>query len=331
VGKDQLGLPWPEDEDPSLYPAAGGEPTVQQEIDRWLKAHEFGQIGQVSEDTFRSRRSQLKSFRAWCDPRGIVRVSDISSQIVQRYLSESRDGGYAVSSLRTRSHCLRAWFTWLVEEGLIRAVPRFSTPTPEEQLVEVLRPEQVDAILAACGDGSPIGYRDRALILFLYATGARASEASKLRIADLDLERLRAKVHGKGNRERMVYLTPPAAEAVRLYLDRYRVPCSIPKHDAYVFLSSVGRRLARGVVYYAVHKRGRQAGIDGVYPHLLRHTVATLLLENGAELRSVQEVLGHRKLQSTQRYTHLSTDAIRKTVERFHPHSKPGPSAADAP
>ncbi len=329
----QLALVWPDPASVAPYHLSPQvEGLVDREIDRWLE--EDVKVRFKSRDTWRGKQSQAHMFRDWCLQRGILRVQEITRDSLRDYFIQSRERGYALSSLRTRSAILRSWLTWLVDEGLIPRVPRFDTPTPDRKLPRRVEQQHIEAILDACNDGTGYGARDRAIILTLYGAGCRVSEVAKLNVDDLELERSRARVHGKGSRSRIVALTPPAVEALRAYLARFRMLPAKPKDLDALFTTRVGTRMGREMIRVMVKRRGEAAGIPWIHPHLFRHAAATHLLDAGADIRHVQEVMGHVSITSTQLYTQVSVERMAETVARYHPHAvkpTPGPNPSATP
>lgn len=293
---------------------------MQREIDRWLE--EDVKVRSKSRDTWRGKESQIQLFREWCARRAVLCVQDVTREILREYLRQSREQGYALSSLRTRAGVLKTWLAWLVDEGLIPRLPRIETPTPERKLPQRLELQHIEAILGSCEDGTAYGVRDRAIVLFLYGAGARVSEASKLNLGDLELDRSRARVLGKGARRRIVALTQPAVAALRVWIDRYRMAPSKPKDIDAVFTTRLGTRMNRDMIARAIKARGAKVGVPWVHPHLFRHAAATHLLDAGADIRHVQEVMGHVSISSTQLYTQVSVERMMATVEKFHPHAR---------
>lgn len=319
LGNQQLGFVWQAEDSTDSY--ASDEGVVQREVDRWIE--DEVKFRTKSRDTWRGKRSQIRAFHAWCLQRGVLRVEDLTRDVLRDYLRQSREDGYALSSLRTRAAILRSWLSWLAEEGLIARVPRIETPKPERELPRIPTPEQIETILQACEDRTPYGHRDRTLILFLYGSGCRVSEASKLEMSDLELDQSRARVMGKGARRRIAALTSRAVEALGQYIQTHRFPAWKPKDVDAVFTTRHGTRMSRDMIGRAIKQRCRRAGLPWVHAHLLRHAAATHLLNSGADLRRVQEVLGHVAITSTQIYTHVSVEQMAQTVERFHPHARP--------
>jgi integrase/recombinase XerC len=167
-----------------------------------------------------------------------------------------------------------------------------------------------------------VGIRDRAILELLYAAGLRLSEVTNLNVGDLDLNSRQIRAWGKGSKERMVLIGKPAAEALKRYLRQSRTRLLGKKSTQALFLNRFGERIAERRIQYIIKKYARQAGLDmRVYPHMLRHTFATHMLDGGADLRVVQELLGHARLATTQVYTHVSQNQIRRTYLAAHPRS----------
>jgi integrase/recombinase XerC len=212
---------------------------------------------------------------------------------------------------------------WAVRDGLADsdAGARLATPRAQRKLPEVLRVDQAAAVMAAAaGDASPTGLRDAAIVELLYATGARVSELCGLDVDDLDRERRTVRLFGKGAKERVVPLGAPAARATAAWVARGRPVLAVADSPPALLLGARGGRLDPRVARRAVHERlAAVPGVGDLGPHGLRHTMATHLLEGGADLRSVQELLGHATLATTQIYTHVSIERLRATYESAHP------------
>jgi integrase/recombinase XerC len=310
----QLGLLWPEGERVESY-----DPFVEREIARWLDDERWDEAARA---TRRTTRLQIELFRKWLAKHNVTDVRDITRDVFGAYLDDAREAGFKASTVALKAWVVRSWLTWLYDEGRITRVPRVRTPKFEPPPIQVPTVEQIDAVIRACEDGTPQGFRDRALVLLLYGSGCRVGEASRLDLDDLDLAAATAYVaRGKGERARTIWLTERAVAALREYVDRYRLPVSAPRHVRAVFTSRVGTRLTADMMRLAVRKRASSVGLS-IHPHLFRHAVATHMLSEGGELRHVQAMLGHKQITSTQRYTHPSAGEIRATVERFHPHAR---------
>ena len=228
---------------------------------------------------------------------------------------------------RSRSRILsgiRAFYRFLLVENLIEADPTelLEGPRLGRKLPDVLRVEEVQAMLAAVDLSTPHGLRNRAILELLYACGLRASELTGLRLSDLLLDIGFVRVIGKGDKERYVPIGAEAARQLELYLEGVRRPMRHIRADSrdIVFLNRRGGRLSRVMVFYIVRDAARAAGIERkVSPHTLRHSFATHLVEGGADLRAVQQMLGHESILTTEIYTHLDRHYLRETLMQYHP------------
>ncbi len=239
-----------------------------------------------------------------------------------------RDGtsGAARSSLARRTSSARALTAWAAATARIPADPalRLATPRRGSTLPTVLRADQarrvMDAAAARADADDPVALRDAAAVELLYATGARVAELAGLDVDDVDLERRTARVLGKGDRERVVPFGVPAARSVTTYLDRGRPRLAVASSGAALLLGARGGRVGVRALRQVVHAASTAIG-DGVDvgPHALRHSAATHLLDGGADLRTVQEMLGHASLASTQVYTHVSVERLRSGFTQAHP------------
>jgi integrase/recombinase XerD len=240
-----------------------------------------------------------------------------------QYVSFLRDSHLAPPSVARHLVALKVFYRFLKLEGRVTAsaVELLSSPGLWERLPHVLRPEQVEDLLQSPRPTDRYHVRDRALLETLYATGARASEVANLKLTDLYLDQGYCRCHGKGNKQRIVPLGRPAVEALRKYLSEWRPKLAARNPDAaHVFLSRGAKPLTRIMVWVLVKKYVRQAGIPGkVSPHTLRHSFATHLLEGGADLRVVQELLGHANIGTTQHYTHVDRKRLQALHKKFHP------------
>ena len=280
--------------------------------------------------TLSAYRADLLDFAA---SRGASEGWDTSAETPVRYLSmlgSPRRGRRWVlrpTTLRRRAASLRGFYRFCYAEGLIEAdlAARFDLPRQSRLLPEVLTIDEVDRLLRARSDDSPAGIRDRALLELLYASGLRISEAVGLDRDDIDFESGLVRVVGKGDRERQV----PVGEIAVAWLRRYSAevrpgwlagrPGDV-RHGGALFLSVRGRRLDRRRAWEMLVATARSAGFrEGISPHTLRHSFATHLLEGGADLRIVQELLGHASINTTQLYTHLTGERIKDVYARAHP------------
>jgi integrase/recombinase XerD len=238
-----------------------------------------------------------------------------------RYIEYLREEKLAPSSVARHLVALKMFYRFLKmeERAATGAVELLSSPSLWERIPQVLSPEAVDRLLAAPQPGDRFFLRDRAILETLYATGCRASEVVGLKLADLYLDSAFCRCLGKGSKQRIVPLGRAAVAALRDYLGESRGLASDPQ-AVWVFVSRGGRRLSREMLWVIVKKYVRRKGLPGkVSPHTLRHSFATHLLSGGADLRTVQELLGHSSIGTTQIYTHVDRDRLKSLHKRFHP------------
>jgi integrase/recombinase XerD len=300
-------------------------PTLDRAIDEYLD-HLAVERG-LSPATIRAYRADLADFRA---ARGTVTGWDRSADAAVDYLAartqRGRPGepGLAPTSLRRRAAALKGFYRFAYGEGLIGVdvAAQLDLPRPVRHLPEILDVTEVDRLLEAASAG---GLRDRALLELLYAAGLRVSEAVRLDREDLSTDGGFVRVIGKGDRERLVPVGDVAIDWTRAWIDGPRgallaLGHVAPDRGGPLFLGDRGRRLARQQAWSAVTAAAERAGLAGrVSPHTLRHSFATHLLEGGADLRVVQELLGHASISTTQLYTHLTGERIRDVYRRAHP------------
>jgi integrase/recombinase XerD len=228
--------------------------------------------------------------------------------------------GDAVSSILRQLSCLRQFFAWAVRERLVESDPTMDLEGPRapRMLPGALTASQVEALLSAPPLDEPLGCRDRAILETLYATGMRVSELANLSLAQLNMARGVVRVRGKGGRERLVPLGEPAMDSLEPWLRCFR-PGFKPVCEQ-VFVSRRGKPLSRQALWARIRLHARRAGIEApVYPHRLRHSFATHLLDHGADLRVVQMLLGHADLSTTQIYTHVSRSRLKNLHRQHHP------------
>jgi len=245
---------------------------------------------------------------------------------LREFLSYRRHSGrVGPTTLRLETSILRSFGAHLQKMGRTSNSMSVGLRSPKlsRQLPPSLTPDQVRKIMESPSPKTPLGLRDRALLELLYAAGLRASEILSLRIEQLDLAGRSARVIGKGDKERLVLLGSAAQEALDRYLHTARPKLVRSKSGGEVFLGNHGRRLTTSHLWGIVKRAAQTAGLDTrVYPHLLRHSFATHLLSGGADLRVIQELLGHASIGTTEIYTHVDEDRLAATVDRFQPRSR---------
>lgn len=267
--------------------------------------------------------TDLRDYASFLDGRGVGDADDVDRACVVAYEADLVDRGYATSSVDRRVSVIKGFHRFLVREGYARRNPTdtLQLPKPPERLPDVLSASQVGAMLAACtGDGPP-EMRNRAILEVLYGCGLRVSECTGLDLGDCIIEEGYLRVVGKGGKERISPISGAALEALGAYLERARPALAKPyaKPTAAVFLNVRGGRLTRQSVHAIVADAGRLVGVDNLHPHTLRHSFATHMLEGGADLRVIQEILGHSDISTTQVYTHVSRTHIREEYLSAHP------------
>ena len=275
-----------------------------------------------SEHTVRSYRGDLADLLRFADEAGATTADEIDLELLRGWLWRGSTAGLAKSTLARRSATARALTSWLARSGETPtdAAARLRAPKPDRHLPRVLTRDQIDAMLAGlaarAATGDRMATRDLAIVELLYASALRVSELAGLDVRDVDLGRLTVRVLGKGSKERVVPFGVPAKNAIAAWIDVREASIQNPA----LFLGARGGRIGTRAVYSLVADLlealpgGGPAG-----PHALRHTAATHLLDGGADLRAVQELLGHASLGTTQIYTHVSTERLKESYAMAHP------------
>jgi integrase/recombinase XerC len=279
-----------------------------------------------SPQTIRAYRSDLTALADFAHERAVGTTEDLTLDLLRDWLWHASQAGLAKSTLARRSASARGFSAWVTRTGGAETDPaaRLRSPRPDKALPRVINRQQItgllDLLMARAETGDPSATRDLAVIELLYATGIRVSELTGLDVDDVDLERLTLRVLGKGSKERVVPFGVPARTALVAYLREARPLLAHADSGPAVLLGDRGRRLGTRAVYQLV--AGLLADLPGAGPagpHALRHTAATHLLDGGADLRAVQELLGHASLGTTQIYTHVSTERLKESYRIAHP------------
>jgi len=271
----------------------------------------------LSPFTLRNYRSDLLDLARYLHEVEGQDLLRLDRQTFRRYLASLREGGSATASLTRKASTARGFYRFLVQDGKLAANPlaAVSGPKRERRLPTILDKKDLTALIESACEETPQGLRNRALLELMYAAGVRLSEVVGLDVRHLDLREKRLLVRGKGNKERIVLFGEPAARALARYLAEGR-PKLAPATEAALFVNRDGHRLSGRSVQQIVRRHALKAGLDKrVFPHLLRHSFATHLLDGGAELRVVQELLGHASASTTQIYTHVTEERQRETME----------------
>jgi integrase/recombinase XerD len=276
----------------------------------------------LSERTLEAYRHDVVRMAAFARMLGRGRVTEITTADLRRFVLHLKDLGLSATSIARNLAAIRTYFRFLLSESQVTADPsdRIETPKSWRTLPEVLTVHEIDALLNAPDLGHPLAWRDRAMLEFAYASGVRVSELIGLRIRDLHLEEEFATVFGKGAKQRLVPVGRRAIGALAIYLRETRPRLEKGKGEGRVFLNARGGPLTRMGVWKILREHVSAAGIEKrVTPHTLRHSFATHLLEGGADLAAVQEMLGHADISTTQLYTHVDRTYLAQVHRQFHP------------
>lgn len=289
-------------------------------------------VKNMSENTVRAYETDLEAYLSWCKREAVVPLH-IDHRQVRSWLAELAQAGYATTTINRHLSAVRMLYRYLVGKGITTedAAAAVASPKLAKRLPKVMGDDDVVALVAVCTDDAA-GLRDIAMVEFLYATGSRISEASGVDLKDIDFSQQQVRLFGKGSKERLVPLYEKACLALKQYLQQARPELLLQgegrnlkaevKEDASqaLFISAYGRRMSAAALRQRFEKLVRLAGLDAnLTPHAMRHTFATELLEGGADLRSVQELLGHESLSTTQIYTHLSVERLKEASSLAHP------------
>ena len=272
--------------------------------------------------TVRNYSSDLIDFLNFLRDKGVNSLKEVDRHILRDYLSRLTDKGIVKASLARKLSAIRSFYRYLMREGILSQNPLEGTSSPKQdkRLPSFLTIEEVKRLLSAPDLSTPQGLRNRALIELIYASGLRVSELAKLNLEQLDLDSREIRVWGKGSKERVALMGKPAASALASYLKEGRPKLLGQKKSSALFINRQGERLIERRVQKIIEECAKGAGIGKrVYPHLLRHSFATHLLDGGADLRVVQELLGHSSLSSTQVYTHVTRSQAKKIYLKAHP------------
>ncbi len=273
----------------------------------------------LSENTKKAYLQDIGHFLSYIEKtRNCSCINMIKEEEILSFLEELKAKNYASSSVHRKLVAIKVFFRFLKKENFIsqNSAKYFDVPKIWQLLPNVLTQEEVVRLLEAPSKDDPIGSRDRAIFELFYATGLRVSELCSVRICDIHDDMI--KVFGKGKKERIVPVGKKAIEAIDHYLNTFRKEAA--NENDYLFVSKNNKKLDRIAVWQRIRFYAKKAGIEKeISPHTLRHSFATHLLENGADLRLIQEMLGHEDIATTDKYTHLSQGYVKKAFEQFHP------------
>jgi integrase/recombinase XerC len=293
---------------------------MQKIFDRYIQYLEAER--NASPYTVRNYRADLADFFKFLTKKELTLLNEVDRHVLRDYLSHLVEVGIAKASIARKLSAIRSFYRYLVREEIISENPieQVSSPKLDKRLPSFLTREEMEKLLGAPDLSTPLGQRDRALLELLYASGLRVSELASLTPEQIDLNSNEIRVWGKGSKERMVLMGEPAAAALKSYLKEGRTKLLGKKRSQALFLNRYGQRLPARSVQRLLEGHAKKAGIGKrVHPHMLRHTFATHMLDGGADLRVVQELLGHARLTSTQIYTHVTKGQARKVYLSAHP------------
>ena len=268
-----------------------------------------------------SVRQSLDALAGWLKTRGLP-LREVGTDELAAFLTDRRQHGLSAASLRIATVHLKVFFRWLAGRGLLEMDPAepLLAPRPDQTLPETFHATEIAKLLESIAPTAPLGRRDRAILEMFYAAGLRLSELCRLRLEQVDFDEGFLRVTGKGNKTRVTRFGGKAREALDDYLANERGNLVGKRTGSHVFLSVRGGPLSPDRVRQIVKERAKMAGIDrAIHPHLLRHSFATHLLEGGADLRVIQELLGHADISTTQIYTHVNRRQLKSVHRKFHP------------
>jgi integrase/recombinase XerD len=301
-----------------------------QDMRSLLKDHlEWMRMQNYSERTVRNCRVNVGYFIAWCEERGVARAADVSKPVLDRYRKSvyhhRKEDGMPLSfrSQHIQLSAIRVFFKWLAKNNhvLYNPASELELPRLEKKLPRnVLTAEETERVLNQPNTGDPIGIRDHAILETLYSTGMRRMELAGLAIYDIEFEKGTVMLHGKGRKDRMVPIGERALAWVERYLFDVRPSLVLPPDPVVLFLTGMGAKISLKQLTHLTHKYVEAAGVGKQGScHLFRHTLATLMLENGADIRYIQQMLGHAELSSTEVYTHVSIGKLKEVHNATHP------------
>lgn len=275
--------------------------------------------------TVRNYMTDLRDFFLFLRSHGIASLRDIDRSVLRDYLADLMNRGFVKRSIARKLSAVRSLFRYLVREEIVPTDPVKNTSSPrlDKLLPEFLTADEITRIIESPDGSNPLGQRDRALLELMYAAGLRVSELVGLDVENINMDTLEIRVWGKGSKERITLIGEPAANALKVYLEEGRKFLSGKKTSNALFVNRYGTRLTERSVQELLNKYALVVGISKrIHPHMVRHTFATHLLNGGADLRVVQELLGHASLSTTQIYTHVSKNQARKVYMSSHPLAK---------
>ena len=277
----------------------------------------------LSDNTIKGYKGDLRNFSNYLQYEGIKRFQDLRAKMIVNFIEKEKQRGLSENSISRSLVTIKMLYKYMIMEGKISVNPMSSVNTLKLQkhLPEVLHYKAVEEILRAPDCNDKLGIRDKAILELMYATGARVSEVASIKVSWINFDYGYIRCQGKGSKQRIVPMGAEASKSIRRYLQEVRpFLVKIEGDEPLLFLSRTGKKLRRENIWSIVKKYAIKAGIrSNISPHTLRHSFATHLLEGGADLRSVQEMLGHSNISTTQIYTHIDRKYLKSIHQKFHP------------
>ena len=298
---------------------------IETSCDAFLNA--MATIRGASLHTVKAYAEDLRQFAEYAESQGVTDIHAVGPTLLRSFLAHLQDQNLARASRARKTASLRSFFAYLARQRVLPRSPALGLRTvkTERRLPKFLRPDEIESLLAAPDLNTPLGLRDRALLETLYASGMRAGELVTLGVADVDFDEGIIRVLGKGQKERVTLLGRQSVQALERYLRKARpeLVYALPEDGGALFVNRYGGRLSdRGVRKLFDRYCGEASTTLKITPHVLRHTFATHLLSNGADLRLIQELLGHASVATTQTYTHVTTERLQEVYAQAHPRAK---------
>ena len=275
--------------------------------------------------TVRNYTHDLRHFLDFLNMENVTTLEDVDRKLLRHYIASLQEQGFEKSSLSRKLSALRSFYFYLMQHNLTSSNPLLTVSSPklEKRLPSFLSNDEVVRLLEAPDSTTPQGQRDRAMLELLYASGLRVSEIVGLDLGNVNIETREVRVWGKGSKERMVLIGKPAAIALDRYINKGRRELQGNLNTNALFINRYGRRLSERFLQKAISRYATAVGLGKrVFPHMVRHSFATHLLDGGADLRVVQELLGHANLATTQIYTHVTQRQARKVYLAAHPRAR---------
>jgi integrase/recombinase XerC len=279
----------------------------------------------ASQYTLRNYLHDLRHFLNYAIKENIATLEDVDIELLRRYIASLLEEGYEKSSIARKLSAMRSFYAYLTQTNIIEKNPLLTISSPKltKRLPAFLSNDEVTKLITTPDSSTPLGMRDKAILELLYASGLRVSEIAGLDIVNVNLEEREVRVLGKGSKERITLMGKPAVSAIDCYLREGRPKLRGLRSTDALFLNRYGRRLSKRSIEQTLSKYAAASGLTKrVFPHMIRHSFATHLLDGGADLRVVQELLGHANLATTQIYTHVTQTQARKVYMASHPRAK---------